>query len=118
MRRGREGHACAMQGTDVFVIGGELGTKNSIEIWNGRNWTYSMGPVGATNLKLISHGRNLYLFGGWISKDGTLRNKIWQINDKNEFYAVGSTAVARSNYALFTVPRGFLTNCQGRTILL
>ena len=116
MRRGRENHACAMRDTDVFVIGGEVSEKNSIEIWNGRNWAYSVGPIGATYLKLISQGRNLYLFGGWeepIGHTAKLYNKIWKINDKNEFFVVGNTAIARTLYALFTLPYGFLTNCQG-----
>ena len=122
MRRGRENHACAMRDTDVFVIGGEVSEKNSIEIWNGRNWAYSIGPIGATYLKLISQGRNLYLFGGWedavqnyiyLFVNKNLFNKIWKINDQNEFDVVGNTAIARRQYALFTVPYGYLTNCQG-----
>ena len=128
MRMGREGHSCAMLGTDVFVIGGELSIKRSIEIWNGRNWEYSIGPIGATNLKIITKGRIIYMFGGWemerLSDDGEtigrwrniVNNKIWKINNKNEFYEVGNTGIARKGYALFTLPRGFLTNCQGEQI--
>ena len=120
MKRGREDHACAMRGTDVFVIGGEVSTKNSIEVWNGRNWAYSIGPIGAAYLKLIAKGRNLYLFGGWeygeqyyINLHQNLYNKIWKINDKNEFDVVGNTSISRQDYVLFTVPYGYLSNCQG-----
>ena len=120
MRRGRENHACAMRDTDVFVIGGEVSEKNSIEIWNGRNWAYSIGPIGATYLELIAKGRNLYLFGGWENVDQyyfklhqNLYNKIWKINDKNEFDVVGNTVVVRQKYALFTLPFGYLSNCEG-----
>ena len=111
MTKGREFHACAMRGREVFVIGGEISTRSSLEIWNGKDWAYSRVPIGATELKLISQGRNLYLFGGW--QDGKLVNTIWKINHKNEFIDVGNTAMARSQYALFTLPHGFLTNCQG-----
>ena len=64
MIKGREGHACAMQGKDVFVIGGEVSTRSSLEVWNGKSWSYSIGQIGATELQLISQGRQLYLFGG------------------------------------------------------
>ena len=111
MIKGREDHACAMRGKDVFVIGGEVSTRSSLEVWNGKSWSYSIGHIGATSLKLISLDRNVYLFGGW--KGGKLDNTIWKINHKNEFVEVGNTAMARSVYALFTLPHGFLTNCQG-----
>ena len=111
MIKGRQYHACAVQGKEVFVIGGEVGTRNSLEVWNGKSWSYSIGHIGATKLQLISQDRHLFLFGGW--EDGKLGNKIWNINHKNEFIEVGNTAIARQKYALFTVPHGFLTNCQG-----
>jgi hypothetical protein len=106
-----------MRGKDVFVIGGEAATRNSLEVWNGKSWSYSTGPIGATGLQLISQGRNLYLFGGWgKGGDGhqVIGNKFWKINHNNEFIEVGNTAVARKRYALFTVPHGFLTNCEGK----
>ena len=116
MIKGRMEHACAMRGKDVFVIGGEISTRSSFEIWNGKYWSYSKAPIGATGLKLISHGRNLYLFGGW--ENGNIRNTIWKINHKNEFSRVGTTALARGQYALFTLSHGFLTNCQGMYLYL
>ena len=111
MVQGRMGHACAMRGKDVFVIGGELSTRNSLSIWNEKYWSYSRAPIGATGLKLISHDRNLYLFGGW--EDGEHVNTIWKINHQNQFIEAGATSMARKKYALFTLPHGFLTNCQG-----
>ena len=111
MRKGRQSHACAMRGKDVFVIGGEVSTRNSLEVWDGNIWSYSIGPIGVTRLQLISQGRYLYLFGGW--EDGKLNNKIWKIDHNNKFNEVGNTAMARRNYALFTLHHGFLTNCQG-----
>ena len=111
MIKGRQYHACAMQGKDVFVIGGEVNTRNSLEIWNGKSWSYSIGHIGGTGLQLISQGRHLYLFGGW--EDGKLGNTIWKINDQNEFIEAGTTSMARDDYAMFTLPHGFLTNCQG-----
>ena len=114
MIKGREFHACAMRGKDVFVIGGEMITRSSLEIWNGKDWLYSNVPICATDLKLISQGSNVYLFGGWV--DGKLGNKIWKINRKNEFIEVGNTAMVRRNYALFSLPYGFLTNCQGMQV--
>ena len=111
MIKRRSGHSCALRGKDVFVIGGEISTRNSFEIWNGKYWSYSRAPIGATGLKLISHDRNLYLFGGW--ENGKLANTIWKINHKNEFIEVGTTAMPRQDYALFTLSHGFLTNCQG-----
>ena len=111
MIKGRERHACAMRGREVFVIGGEISTRSSLEIWNGKYWSYSRVPIGATKLKLISQGRNLFIFGGW--KNGKLTNTIWKINHKNKFIEVGNTAIARTDYALFTLPHGYLTNCQG-----
>ena len=111
MVKGRVEPACAMQGKDVLVIGGELSTRTSLETWNGKYWSYSRVPIGATGLKLISQDHNLYLFGGW--EDGKLGNKIWKINHKNEFIEVGNTAMARKRYALLTLAHGFLTNCQG-----
>ena len=111
MIMGRAHHACAMRGKEVFVIGGEVSTRNSLEVWNGKSWSYSIGHIGASNLQLISQGRHLYLFGGW--ENGKLGNTIWKINHKNEFIEVGNTVMARSQYALFTLPHGFLTNCQG-----
>ena len=111
MKKGRLDHACAMRGKEVIVIGGEVSTRSSLEIWNGKAWSYSRVPIGATELKLISQGRNIYLFGGW--GNGKLSNNIWKINHKNEFIEVGKTAMARKEYALFTLPHGFLTNCQG-----
>ena len=112
MTMGRNQHACSMQYKNVFVIGGELSSRNSLEIWNGRSWSYSIAPIGGTFLQLIEQGRNLYLFGGW--NNGELGNTIWKVNHKNEFIEAGSIVMVRMNYALFTVPRGFLTNCQGR----
>ena len=119
MIKGRRFHACAMRGNDVFVIGGEMSTRSSFEIWNGKQWTYSTSTIGATELQLISQGRNLYLFGGW--EDGNLHsngleNKIWKIDQENRFVEVGNTAMARSEYALFTLPHGFLTACQGMLV--
>ena len=114
MIKGRESHACAMRGKDVFVIGGEMSTRTSLEIWDGNYWSYSTVPIGVTWLKLISQDRNLYLFGGW--EDGKLGNKIWKINHKNEFIEAGTTVMVRDRYALFTLPHGFLTNCQGMEV--
>ena len=111
MIKGREWHACAMRGKDVFVIGGEVNTRNSLEIWNGKSWSYSIGHIGGTGLQLISQGRHLYLFGGW--EDGKLEKTIWKMNHQNEFIEAGTTSMAREDYALFTLPHGFLTNCQG-----
>ena len=111
MIKGREYHACAMRGKDVFVIGGEVSTRNSIEVWKGDTWTYSVGPIGANELQLLSRGRYLYLFGGW--ENNTLFTKIWKIDQNNEFTEVGSTSIARKGYSLFAVPHSFLTNCQG-----
>ena len=111
MIKGRANHACAMRGKDAFVIGGEVNTRNSLEVWNGKSWSYSIGHIGATALQLISQGRHLYLFGGW--EDGKHGNTIWKINDQNEFIEAGTTAMAREYYAMFTLPHGFLTNCQG-----
>ena len=111
MIKGRRDHACAMRGKEVFVIGGEMSTRSSLEIWNGKDWSYIRVPIGATYLKLISQGRNLFLFGGW--EDGKLGNTIWKINHQKEFIEAGNTAMARTNYAMFTLPHGFLTNCQG-----
>ena len=111
MVKGRQDHACAMRGKELFVIGGEVSTRNSLEIWNGKEWSYSRASIGATELQLISQGRYLYLFGGW--EDGTLYNKIWKIDPKNTFIEVGHTEIARNRYALFTMPYGFLTNCEG-----
>ena len=65
MIKGRQEHACAMRGKDVFVIGGEVSIRNSLEVWTGKIWSYAIVPIGATRLKLISQGRNVYLFGGW-----------------------------------------------------
>ena len=104
-------HACAMREKDVFVIGGEMSTRRSLEIWNGKEWAYSSVSIGATYLQLISQGRYLYLFGGW--EDGTLHNKLWKVNPNNTLIEVGNTAMARQKYALFALPHGFLTNCQG-----
>ena len=92
MIKGRESHACAKRGEDVFVIGGELSTRSSLEIWNEKYWSYSQVLIGATHLKLISKGRNLFLFGGW--EDRKLGNKIWKINHKNGFIEMGNTAMA------------------------
>ena len=111
MIKGRELHACAMRGKDVFVIGGEVSTRNSLEIWNGKSWSYRIGHIGATYLQLISQGRHLYLFGGWES--GKLGNTIWKINYQNEFIESGTISIVRREYALFTLPHGFLSNCQG-----
>ena len=111
MIKGREYHACAMRGKDVFVIGGEVNTRKSIEVWNGKNWSYSIGHIGASNHQLISQGRYLYLFGGW--EDGEHVNTIWKINHQNQFIEAGATSMARKNYVIFTLPHGFLTNCKG-----
>ena len=116
MIKGRVDHACAMRGKEVFVIGGEVSIRNSLEIWNGKEWSYSTVSIGATNLQLVSQGRYLYLFGGW--EDGYLGNTIWKITLNNEFVEVGNTAMARTDYALLTVPHGFLTNCEGMLICL
>lgn len=115
MTKGREEHACAVRGTDVVVIGGEVRTRNSMEVWDGSSWSYSIATVGATELQLISHGKNLYLFGGW--KDFKLNNKIWKIDQHNIFTEVGSTSISRKAYSLFTVPHSFLTNCKGKKLL-
>ena len=114
MIKGRMHHACAMRGNDVFVIGGEMSTRSSFEIWNGKHWSYSTSTIGASRLQLISQGNNLYLFGGW--EDGELGKKIWKIDQENRFVEVGNTAMARSWYALFTLPHGFLTDCQGMLV--
>ena len=111
MKQGRAEHSCAKQGDDVFVIGGELSTRSSLEIWNGKHWSYSTMSIGATSLQLISQGKNLYLFGGW--EDGNLGNKIWKIDPENRFIEVGNTAMTRLEYAFFTLPHGFLSDCQG-----
>ena len=111
MIKGRQWHACAMSDNDVFVIGGEIHTRSSFEIWNGTDWSYSVGTIGATDLQLISQGKNLYLFGGW--EDGNLGNKIWKIDHDNRFVEVGYTAMSRFDYTLFTLPHGFLTDCEG-----
>ena len=122
MTRGRSYHACAMRGKDVVVFGGESSTRNSLEVWNGNGWSYSTGPIGGTGLQLLSQGRNLYLFGGWDRGqpgdpgpyNEKLGNTIWKINHYNEFIEVGHILISRKRYALFTVPHGFLTNCQGK----
>ena len=114
MIKGRYHHACAMRGTDVFVIGGEMTTRSSFEIWNGKHWSYSISTIGATELQLISQGNNLYLFGGW--EDGNLGNTIWKIDHENRFVEVGNTVMARSRYALFALPHGFLTDCEGTLV--
>ena len=114
MIQGRRDHACAMRGNDVFVFGGEMSTRSSFEIWNGKDWSYSTSTIGATELELISQGNNLYLYGGW--KDGNLGNKIWKIEHDNRFVEVGYTAMARKDYAVFTLPHGFLTDCQGMLV--
>ena len=114
MIKGRQRHACALRGNDVFVIGGEMSTRSSFEIWNGKHWSYSTSTIGATELELISQGKNLYLLGGW--EDGNLSNKIWKIDHENRFVEVGNTAMARSQYALFTLPHGFLTDCEGMLV--
>ena len=111
MIKGRELHACAMRGKDVYVIGGEVSTRNSLEVWHGNTWSYSIGPIGATSIQLISQGRYLYLFGGW--EDNKLNSKIWKIDQNNEFTEVGSISIARRYYSLFTVPHSFLKNCKG-----
>ena len=119
MIKGREFHACAMRGKEVFVIGGEASTRNSIEVWNGYRWIYSIGRIGATYLQLISQGRYLFLFGGW--EDNLWRNignKIWKIDQNNEFTEVGRTSAARTGYSLFTVSHSFLSNCEGIHISL
>ena len=122
MKRGRQHHTCIMRGKDVFVIGGEASTRNSLEVWNGKSWSYSTTPIGATGLQLISQGTNLYLFSGWVRGNKydlqMLSNKVWKINHHNVFIEVGNTVIARQRYALFTVPRGFLTNCQGKLNLV
>ena len=112
MIKDRRNHACAMRGKDVFVIGGEVSTRNSLEVWDGYSWSYSVGHIGATELKLIDQGKNVYLFGGW--EDNRLQNKIWKIDQQNKFTEVGSTSIPRKSYSLFTIPHSFLTNCQGR----
>ena len=111
MTKGRQQHACAMRGNDVFVIGGEMATRSSLEIWNGQDWSYSTATIGATDLQLIPMGENLYLFGGW--ENGDLGNKIWKITLNNQFIEVGNTAMARKDYVLLTMPHGVLTNCAG-----
>ena len=126
MIQGRRFHACALRGNDVFVIGGEMSTRSSFEIWNRKHWSYSTSPIGATELQLISQGKNLYLFGGWEQNLGNLArpwmheqnlgNKIWKIDYENRFVDVGNTVMARSDYALFTLPHGFLTECQGMLV--
>ena len=100
---------------DVFGIGGEIGIRNSLEVWNGTGWSYSIGRVGGTRLKLISQGRNIYLFGGW--QGNKLHANIWKIDQNNEFTEVGSTSIVRKRYSLFMVPHSFLKNCQGMYIL-
>ena len=123
MTMGRQYHACAMRGKDVFVFGGEASTRNSFEAWDGQIWSYSIGLIGSTDLQFIPQGRNLYLFGGWETNKNPLSNQdsndklgntIWKFNPSNEFIAVGNTLIVRKKYALFTVPHGFLTNCQGK----
>ena len=121
MIRARRLHACAMRGNEVFVIGGEADSRNSLEVWNGKSWFYSVTPIGATNLQLKSQGRNLYLFGGWDYWDHQagshrLSNTVWKIDHNNEFTEAGNILIARKNYALLTLPHGFLTNCQGMSI--
>ena len=123
MTKGRQLHACAMRENNVFVIGGEASTLHSLEIWNGRSWSYSDTHIGATKLQLISQGRNLYLFGGWVRThqydiiwNQDFSNTVWKIGHNNEFIEAGNIGIARYSYALLTVPHGFLTNCQGMSI--
>ena len=113
MQRGREYHACGVRGKDVFVIGGEQGKiANSIEIWNGAKWKYSISQIGGTYLKILSQGSNIYLFGGLL-ENGTLSAQIWKIDRDNTFSKAGRMSMPRRDYALFSVPRSFLTNCKG-----
>ena len=114
MRRGREHHACAVRGNDVFVMGGEVNTKSSIEIWSGTTWTYSTSPIGGTFLKLLPQGKNLFLFGSW--EKNQLTSQIWKINENNRFIKAGSTAIARAQYTLFSIQHDFLTNCKGMQV--
>ena len=128
MTMGRQYHACAMRGKDVFVFGGEASTRNSFEAWDGHIWSYSIGLIGSTDLQFIPQGRNLYLFGGWETNEDLLSyhdlgidldklaNTIWKINHHNQFIEAGNILIRRKMYALFTVPHGFLTNCQGKQI--
>ena len=114
MHRGRENHACATRGKDVFVIGGEESNANSIDIWNGKFWKYLIGPIGGTFLRLFSQNKNIYLFGGWEKQIITsITNKIWKIDPNNTFTNVGETSMSRIDYTLFSIPSGFLTNCGG-----
>ena len=128
MIKGRQFHACAIRGNDVFVIGGEMSTRSSFEIWNGKHWSYSASTIGATELQLISQGNNLYLFGGWgrgIDVESPILgnvphavNKFWKVTHNNVFIEEENTVMARKSYSLFTVPRSYLTNCQGKHIYL
>ena len=125
---GRRGLSCAVDGTNVIVAGGYLSTLNSMEIWNHERgtdgWSKFSVSIGPNDAKLLFSGKNLYLFGGWELYDVDTENEdyyfgsnIWKIDDNFEFHKVGNMSDRKYAFTAFTIPRGYLTKCQGMQML-
>ena len=113
MNAGRIAHSCAMRGNEVFVLGGEISQRNTFETFNGTAWTQPTDTnIGGTGLELVTNGGQLFLFGGWTGSK--LVNTIYRLSNNNQFTKAGEMKMARSRYMLFTVPHGFLENCEGK----
>ena len=133
-----------MHDNNVIVLGGEMSARNSMEIWKpgvrGSSWASTSITIGGNYGNMITAGKSLYLLGGWetnelsptkiqdINQDiniiytsytsyTQLKSSIWKVNKNWGVEIVGEMSHSKINFIAFSLPHGYLTDCQGMYIL-
>ena len=126
-----------MHDNNVIVLGGVISARNSVEIWKpgvrGSSWASTSITIGGNYGNMITAGKSLYLLGGWESNEllktniqsvyqdtnpyTQLKSSIWKVNKNLGVEIVGEMSHSKINFIAFTLPHGYLTDCQGMIIL-
>ena len=111
--------------------------RNSVEIWKpgvrGSSWEPTSITIGGNYGSMITAGKSLYLLGGWETNEllstkipsiyqdtdpyTQLKSSIWKVNKNLGVEIVGEMSHSKINFIAFTLPHGYLTDCQGMYIL-
>ena len=102
-----------------------MSDRNSVEIWKpgvrGSSWTPTSITIGGSYGNMITAGKSLYLLGGWEYQDidpyTQLKSGIWKVNKTLGVKIVGEMSHSKIDFIAFTLPHGYLTDCQGMYIL-
>ena len=115
-----------MHDNKVIVLGGVMFSRNSMEIWKlgvqDSSWAPTSIAIGGNYGNMITAGKSLYLLGGWEYQDidpyTQLKSSIWKVNKTLGVEKVGEMSHSKIDFIAFTLPHGYLTDCQGMHILI